>query len=121
MLFEAGQKVMAAVTSGIMSIQHQTDLPSGRLRIAVSGTRFERAPLSDHLVAFATDYPDVNLSLSFSDQRVELIESEFDGALRTGWLENSHYKARKLADLDTGQLVALNPDWCLKLTGLYAA
>lgn len=99
-LFEAGQKIMAAAKSGIGTIQHQTDLPSGRLRIALPGNLFERPPFSDHLAAFAKQYPDVTLSLSFSDQRVELIGSDFDVALRTGWLENSQYKARKLADLE---------------------
>lgn len=99
-LFEAAQKIMAAATSGIGSIQHQTDLPSGRLRVAVSGNLFERPPFSDHLTDFAKHYPAIKLSLSFSDQRVDLIGSDFDVALRTGWLENSQYKARKLADLE---------------------
>lgn len=99
-LFAASQKMFEAVNQGLSEISSATDQPSGRLRIAVPGNMFERPPFVDHLAAFARQYPKIRLAVNFSDQRVDLIGSEIDLAIRSGWLEDSQYKARKLYNVD---------------------
>ena len=95
-LFEASRNVAEA---GLNALFDRTEQPVGRLRIAVTGAVFENPPFFDCLVAFAKAYPRVESSISFSDQKVELIGGVFDAAIRVGWLEDSRYKARKLTEI----------------------
>lgn len=99
-LFVASQKMAEAVNQALRDISVTADQLSGRLRLAVPGNMFERPPFIDHVIAFARQHPKVQLAINFSDQRVELIGSELDLAIRSGWLENSQYKARRLYDMD---------------------
>lgn len=108
-LFEASTKMVEAAQAGLDAIRGRTDQPAGRLKIAVTGAVFENPPYVDHIVAFAKAHPKVDLSVSFSDQKVELIGSAFDAAVRIGWLEDSRYKTRKLCDIRRA-LVA-SPDY----------
>lgn len=99
-LFAASQKMVEAAEHGLEAIHRRSDQPAGRLKITVGGTVFENPPYIDHLIAFAKRFPKVDLAISFSDQKIELIGSAFDAAIRVGWLENSQYKARKLCEID---------------------
>lgn len=108
-LFAASGAMVEAAQSGLDAIKRRGDLPSGRLRVAAAGAVFQSPPHFDHLVAFAKAFPKVDLSISFSDQKIELLGSAFDVALRIGWLEDMQYKARKLTEL-TRVLVAA-PDY----------
>lgn len=108
-LFEASTKMVEAAQAGLDAIRGRTDQPAGRLKIAVTGAVFENPPYVDHIVAFAKAHPKVDLSVSFSDQKVELIGSAFDAAVRIGWLEDSRYKTRKLCDI--GRALVASPDY----------
>jgi len=98
-LFDASTKMVEAAQAGLDAIRGNAEQPAGRLKIAVTGAVFESPPYIDHIVAFAKAHPKVDLSVSFSDQKVELIGSAFDAAVRIGWLEDSRYKTRKLCDI----------------------
>ena len=98
-LFAASGNMVAAAQAGLDAISKRADQPSGRLRVAAAGAVFESSPNFEHLIAFAKEFPKVDLSISFSDQKIELIGSVFDVALRVGWMEDSQYKSRKLAEL----------------------
>ncbi len=72
-------------------------LPHGVLRV--------NAPLSfgvDHIgplmPEFMRLYPEIRLDLSLTDQRIDLVETGFDVAIRIGRLEDSGMIARKLLD-----------------------
>lgn len=105
-LFEASRKMIEAAEAGLDAIQKRSDQPAGRLRLAVTGAVFENPPYIDHLIAFAKQYPKVDLSISFSDQKIELIGSSFDAAIRIGWLEDTQYKARKLCEIERAMVTA---------------
>jgi len=105
-LFASAKAMVEAAEAGLDAIRVRSDQPAGRLRIAVAGAVFENPPYIDHLVGFAKRYPKVELSISFSDQKVELIGSSFDAAIRIGWLEDSRYKARKLCEIERAVVVA---------------
>jgi DNA-binding transcriptional LysR family regulator len=108
-LSEAAKAMTMAAEAGLSSVVSNEDRPSGRLRIAAAGAVFQASPNFDHLAAFKKAYPGVALSISFSDQKIELLGSEFDVAFRVGWLENSQYKQRKLMELSRVLVVA--PDY----------
>lgn len=108
-LFDASTKMIEAAQAGLDAIRSRVELPAGRLKVAVTGAVFENPPYVDHLVAFARAHPKVELSISFSDQKVELIGSAFDAAVRIGWLEDSRYKTRKLCEI--GRALVASPDY----------
>ncbi|MCP5082619.1 MAG: LysR family transcriptional regulator [Alphaproteobacteria bacterium] len=108
-LFAASQKMIEAANAGLEAIQRRSDQPSGRLRVAAAGAVFESPPYIDHLIAFSKRYTQVDLTISFSDQKIELIGSTFDVALRIGFLEDSQYKARKLCELE--RVIIASPDY----------
>ncbi len=99
-LFSASQNMIEAANAGLQAIHKRSDQPSGRLRVAVAGAVFENPPYIDHLITFAKQFPKVDLAVSFSDQKIELIGSTFDAAIRIGWLQDSQYKARKLCEIE---------------------
>ena len=105
-LFAASRKMIEAAEAGLEAITKRSDQLAGRLKIAVAGAVFENQPYIDHLVAFAKQYPKIDLEFSFSDQKIELIGSTFDAAIRIGWLENSQYKARKICEIERVLVVA---------------
>lgn len=106
-LTEDGRKLLTATTrmidaaeSGLNAVRHDGAEPIGRLTIAAPGAVFETPAHVGLFAEFASLYPKVTLSVRYSDQRVELIGSTFDAAIRVGWLEDSRYLARKLCALD---------------------
>jgi DNA-binding transcriptional LysR family regulator len=108
-LFEASGRMVAAAQDGLDAVRNNADQPFGRLRIAAAGAVFQSPPYFDHLMAFARTYPKAELKISFSDQKIDLLGSAFDVALRIGWVEDSQYKARKLADL--GRVLVASPEY----------
>lgn len=71
--------------------------PRGRLRITAPVYYGEHriAPL---LHQFLLQYPELELQLQLSNQRLDLIQGSFDLAIRLGQLEDSSLMARRLAD-----------------------
>jgi DNA-binding transcriptional LysR family regulator len=108
-LFAASGNMVAAAQGGLDAIRRRADQPSGRLRVAAAGAIFENPPYFDHLMAFMKTYPKVHLSVSFSDQTIDLVGSAYDVALRVGWLQDSQYKSRKLTDIS--RVLVTSPDY----------
>jgi DNA-binding transcriptional LysR family regulator len=108
-LFDASTKMVEAAQTGLDAIRSRAEQPSGRLKVAVTGAVFENPPYVDHITAFAKAHPKVDLSVSFSDQKIELIGSVFDAAVRIGWLDDSRYKTRKLCDI--GRALVASQDY----------
>lgn len=69
--------------------------PSGVLRVLVD-TDFGVTLLSPVLADFLRECPDVTVHMSLSNRYVELISEGFDLAIRTGELEDSSLRARRL-------------------------
>ncbi|MEL6343764.1 MAG: LysR family transcriptional regulator [Myxococcota bacterium] len=74
-------------------MQHQA-MGTLRLNVPLSfGLRHLIEPVS----AFMAEYPDLQVDLSLSDQRVDIVEEGFDVSIRVGTLQDSSMIARKLA------------------------
>ena len=71
--------------------------PSGTLRVSV-GADFGATLLSPILGEFVRDYPDISVNMVLEDRYVELISEGYDLAIRTGELEDSSLRARKLTE-----------------------
>lgn len=73
------------------------DRPKGLLRV-VSTVAFGKSQLLPTLSGFLAKYPDVNLSLEFTDRKLDLAQENVDVAIRfTEQLGNDNDVARKLA------------------------
>jgi DNA-binding transcriptional LysR family regulator len=69
---------------------------SGRVRITMPG-QLGRHCIAPKLFALAQRHPRLQLNLSFTDNRVDLIEEGYDLAIRSGALPDSHdYQMRSL-------------------------
>ncbi|TCV59070.1 LysR family transcriptional regulator [Neorhizobium sp. R1-B] len=76
--------------------ENNADL-KGRLRVSVPRT-FVDAEVGQSLIDFAKTHPDVSLEIVAEDRFVDLIEENFDLAIRITKLEDSGLIAKKLSD-----------------------
>lgn len=79
----------------------QADLaePQGQLRIAAPAI-LEHGRFMDDVVQFMDLYPNVELQLHFSDERVDIIGEGYDLALRAGELDDSDLIVQKLTSVE---------------------
>lgn len=80
-----------------MAEQVHSGIPRGTLRITAPPA-FGTERLAPALSEFARRYPEIKLYVILSNQRMDLIDSGFDAAIRLGELEPSSLIARPLQD-----------------------
>jgi len=90
------------------SIRDASHAPRGRLRLTAPLT-FGTMELAPTLNAFALQYPEVELDVSFSDRVVSLVDEGFDMAVRVGRPSDSNMIVRKLCDVRI--VVVGSPDY----------
>lgn len=88
--------------------QVRSSEPTGHLRISAPHA-FGMDQLVPALPGFLAAYPKVSLHFSLSDSNVNLIEDNFDIAVRMGVLQDSSLRSRKLCDLQ--RVVVASPDY----------
>ena len=71
--------------------------PRGKLRITAPIT-YGESILAPLLNDFVLQYPELEVQLQLSNQKLDLIEESFDLAIRLGKLESSSMMAKRLAD-----------------------
>ena len=98
-LLAAARSMLEEAEAGLSAISDQSESPSGELRVTIPAV-LSQSDLVRKIAGFTRDYPNVRLSLDFSDTRRELIGDGFDVAIRMGWLKDSTLKARKLFDVE---------------------
>lgn len=103
-LTEAGEHLAVSARAmvreaeaGFEQIGHKNASPLGRLKITAPAI-LQHARFVTRVSTFMKHYPKVEISITFSDQRFNIVEEGFDLAFRVGWLEDSSLMARKLAD-----------------------
>src|SRR5262249_45202532 len=72
--------------------------PTGSLRVTAPAMLAETEFCGD-IAAFVSAFPKVALSVSFSEERRDLLRDGLDLALRIGWPQDSTLKARRLAGM----------------------
>ena len=93
----------------VQSAQNANTSLSGNIRINAVGGLFGEKILSPLLLRFMQENPHIEIDLSFSSPRVDLIEAQYDLVIRMGTLENSNLIGRKLTNY-SNHLVA-TPDF----------
>ncbi|MEM7245470.1 MAG: LysR substrate-binding domain-containing protein [Acidobacteriota bacterium] len=101
---DAGAQFLARVESSLgeledaaREIRESESTAMGRLRVTCSAT-FGARFLVPRLPVFREKHPRVELDLSFSDRRVDLLHEEIDVAIRLGELEDSSLSLHRLAE-----------------------
>ena len=83
--------------SELLAEQIHSETPKGSLRITAPPV-FGTERLTPALSEFAQRYPQINLYIELSNERMDLVDSGFDVAIRLGELENSSLIARPMQD-----------------------
>ncbi|MGG7516809.1 LysR family transcriptional regulator [Allorhizobium undicola] len=103
-LTEAGHTYFRSAADILKEIDNLADLVRennadirGRLRVSVPRS-FIDADVGQSLIDFAAEHPDLTLEIVAEDRFVDLIEENFDLAIRVTKLDDSGLIARKLAD-----------------------
>jgi DNA-binding transcriptional LysR family regulator len=94
-LVERGRRILDDVEAARDAVADRQQRLSGRIRISAPieyGTKF----LGPVLATFASAHPDVRLSVELTARQVDLVEDNFDVALRIGPLRDSTDGARRL-------------------------
>lgn len=78
--------------------QLSDDELSGTVRIAASDM-FGRIQLMPLLMEIAKTYPQIKLDLQLNDQLVDVVDEKIDIGIRTGFLRDNRFIARKVAKL----------------------
>lgn len=109
-LLSSAQNMVAAAEQGLDEISAGSLEPTGRLKLTAPAV-MAHSSLIERIAAFAADHPRVDLEMSFSDVRRDIIAEGIDLAIRMGWLKDSALIAKKVA---TEERILLAAPSCLK-------
>lgn len=93
--FERCRQALADIEEAELVLKESRLKVSGNLRLDMS-VAFGRLKMVHLLSSFQAEYPDVRLSLTFTDRYIDLIEEGVDVAVRLGVLHDSGLIARRL-------------------------
>lgn len=90
------RRIVADLAEARLAVRRLAGAPSGSLHVTAEAD-FAVAYVAPILPEFLDTYPDVQLRLSLSAGKVDLVDSGVDLAIRVGHLEDSSLIARKIA------------------------
>jgi len=103
-LSEAGEVLLKHAIEVYHAVQNTMDAMhglgeklTGTIRITVPTVSGELV-VPEAIAAFNQKFPDVHIEMDLNNQFVDIVEEGFDLAIRTGYLQNSSYIARRLVD-----------------------
>lgn len=94
LFYERARRIVVDVEEAQFALSQAAGQPVGRLRISMPAIGYRM--LLPILPAFVARYPDIDLDLDFSDRLVDLIGEGVDVAIRSGALEDSQLRVRRL-------------------------
>lgn len=94
-LYARVTEMLRSAEAGLNEINATMQDPVGALRVSLPAF-LSTSDLSTAMAKFIKQYPNVALSLFYSDRRVEIIENGFDLAIRAGELSDSSMMSRNL-------------------------
>jgi DNA-binding transcriptional LysR family regulator len=103
---ERAKRIVAELEEAEAEIMAFRKRPRGLFRINVL-VAFGRCQLLPALPKFLERYPDIQLDVELSDQRVDLLRAGVEMAIRLGALDDSIAVARKICDV--GRIICASP------------
>ncbi|WP_413736112.1 LysR substrate-binding domain-containing protein [Sodalis sp. RH21] len=94
-LYERSKDMLANMDELESLFRQDNQVLAGRLRIDMP-TSFARALVLPHLGEFLRKHPQVQVEISCTDRRVDIVRESFDCVLRIGELTDATYVARRL-------------------------
>ena len=107
-LYEASSRLLDDFSNLESSVRAADSALSGRIRISapsVFGPRY----VGPALLEFLTMHPDIEFDVEFTDRQIDILQEDFDLAIRVARLSDSRLKARRIATLPTA--IAASPDY----------
>jgi DNA-binding transcriptional LysR family regulator len=98
-LFESAEQMLELAREGLEKVQPQSGSPSGRLKLALPSVLI-RSPWTRKVADFARRYPDIELQISSTDERQNIVQEGVDLAFRIGTMEDSAIKFRRLGNIE---------------------
>jgi DNA-binding transcriptional LysR family regulator len=112
-LTETGRRFLASCDEALHSIDlavakavNEVEAVQGNIKVNCVGGVIGEEVIAAKLVEFLCQYPDVTIELDFSSHRVDLLEDDFDLAIRMGPLPDASYVARHLQDIEMATLAS---------------
>ncbi|KAF1032017.1 MAG: HTH-type transcriptional regulator PgrR [Pseudomonas sp.] len=90
---ERSRRILLEIEAAEAELSQASQAPHGRLKVSVP---LVGHPLLPVLADFKKTYPDVELDLTFTDRRVEVVEEGYDAVVRTGEAPDSRLSSRPL-------------------------
>lgn len=97
-LLEAAQSMVSAAEKGLQGVNFRKTQLSGRLKVTVPAI-LANSQLTLEMADFTVSYPNIKISLDYSDTRQDVIAGGYDVAIRIGGLKDSSLKAKRLLEL----------------------
>ncbi|HEY4373763.1 MAG TPA: LysR substrate-binding domain-containing protein [Burkholderiales bacterium] len=104
--FEHCERILSEIDEAERAVGQLAQAPRGTLRVSASfsiGSRF----LGRLLPEFLRRYPDVRVNLQLSNSQEDLVEGNFDLAVRAGRLADSSHASRTLANLRSHMVASI--------------
>lgn len=95
------RQALEQIAEAERAITGNQQVPSGLLRIS-AGALYANYRLLPHLQAFTQAYPQVGLELSLSNRVVDIVDEQYDVAIRIGTPQDSRLVAHRLEDASVG-------------------
>lgn len=94
--YEHCKPILDGIANAVATMEQLSEAPNGILRVSMQHICYRF--LMPALPEFRKAYPEIELHLDFDDRPLELVDREFDAIIRSGELEDSALKSRKLGD-----------------------
>lgn len=107
-LYERCRHLLSEVEEAESALRPLASAPRGRLRLNAP-VSFGVLHLTPCLPDFLRRYPEIEVELTLSDQRINLVEEGVDLAIRISDLEDSSLRARKLAPSE--RILCASPEY----------
>ncbi|MGR5155592.1 LysR substrate-binding domain-containing protein [Vibrio owensii] len=98
--YQECEKALRDIDQALIAAVDDTQEVRGLIRINCVGGYIGEDIIAKYVNEFMLEYPNVIVDLDFSSPRIDLIEDQFDVAIRMGELEDAGFVARKLMMID---------------------
>ncbi|BCE01080.1 LysR family transcriptional regulator [Marinicellulosiphila megalodicopiae] len=95
--YEHAAQVTRHAEAGINELNATSQKPAGSLKVSLPAF-LTHSTITNAIVEFAKLYPEVSLSLFYTDQVMDIVKEGLDLSIRVGWPKDSSMMSRKLGE-----------------------